>query len=182
MSNLLIPSFLVSDVSKSLRLLNKNVRCEQIAQVAHQKWAMWANCSGRSEEMSDGDWIAQVAHQKWANEPIAHRSFAHFRQKTSDSHGKLMSEFPALVYGVACPAECAVRSLLPVIWWGVSCQVWGEECPAEYMVRSVLPSMRWGVSWQLYGEECPDSYLVRSVLPSMWWGVSCGVYGEQCPA
>ena len=31
MSNSLIPSFLVSDVSKSLRLLIKNERCEQIA-------------------------------------------------------------------------------------------------------------------------------------------------------
>ena len=39
MSDLLIPSFLVSDVSESLRSLTKNERCEQIAQVAHQKWA-----------------------------------------------------------------------------------------------------------------------------------------------
>ena len=37
MSNSLIPSFLVSDVSESLRLLNKNVRYERIVQVAHQK-------------------------------------------------------------------------------------------------------------------------------------------------
>ena len=37
MSDLLIPSFLVSDVSESLRSLTKNERCEQIAQVAHQK-------------------------------------------------------------------------------------------------------------------------------------------------
>ena len=36
MSNLLIPSFLVSNVSESL---TKNERCEQSAQVAHQKWA-----------------------------------------------------------------------------------------------------------------------------------------------
>ena len=35
----LIPSFLVGDVSKSLRSLTKNERCERIAQVAHQKWA-----------------------------------------------------------------------------------------------------------------------------------------------
>ena len=39
MSDLLIPSFLMSDVSESLRLLTKNEWCEQIAQVAHQKWA-----------------------------------------------------------------------------------------------------------------------------------------------
>ena len=42
-------------------------QCEQIAQVAHQKWAMWANRSGRSPKMSDHEQIAQVAHQKWAN-------------------------------------------------------------------------------------------------------------------
>ena len=39
MSDSLIPSFLVSDMSESLRSLTKNERCEQIAQVAHQKWA-----------------------------------------------------------------------------------------------------------------------------------------------
>ena len=39
MSDSLIPSFLVSDVSKLLRSLTKNERCEQIAQVVHQKWA-----------------------------------------------------------------------------------------------------------------------------------------------
>ena len=39
MNNLLIPSFLVSDVSELLRSLTKNEQCERIAQVAHQKWA-----------------------------------------------------------------------------------------------------------------------------------------------
>ena len=48
MSDLLIHSFLVSTVSESLRSLIKNERCERIAQVAHQKWAMWVNHSGRS--------------------------------------------------------------------------------------------------------------------------------------
>ena len=37
MSDLLIQSFLVSDVSKSLRSLTKNEQCERIAQVTHQK-------------------------------------------------------------------------------------------------------------------------------------------------
>ena len=66
MSDSIIPSFLMSDVSKSLRLLTKNERCEQIAQVAHQKRAMWANRSGRSPKMSNHERFAQVAHQKWA--------------------------------------------------------------------------------------------------------------------
>ena len=65
MSDSLIPSFLVSDVSKSLRSLTKNERCEQIAKVARQKWATmsdslrsltkneqpWANRSGCSQIM-----------------------------------------------------------------------------------------------------------------------------------
>ena len=38
-SNSLIPSFLIFDVSKSLRSLTKNERCERIPQVTHQKWA-----------------------------------------------------------------------------------------------------------------------------------------------
>ena len=66
MSDLLIPSFLVSNVSKSLRLLTKNEQCERIAQVAHQKWAMWANRSGRSPKMSNHERFAQVAQRKWA--------------------------------------------------------------------------------------------------------------------
>ena len=37
MSDSLIPYFLMSNVSKSLRSLIKNERCEQIAQAAHQK-------------------------------------------------------------------------------------------------------------------------------------------------
>ena len=36
-SESLISSFLVSNVSELLRLLTKKERCEQIAQVAHQK-------------------------------------------------------------------------------------------------------------------------------------------------
>ena len=38
-SDSLIPSFLMIDLSKLLRSLTKNKRCERIAQVAHQKWA-----------------------------------------------------------------------------------------------------------------------------------------------
>ena len=67
MSDLLIPSFLVSDMSESLRLLTKNQGCEQIAQVAHPKLVTMsdslrsfrgnersrANHSGRSLKMSE---------------------------------------------------------------------------------------------------------------------------------
>ena len=66
---LLISSFLVSDMSESLILLNSNEQCERIAHIAHQKWAI---CSGRSEEMSNHERIAQATHQKWANEWNAH--------------------------------------------------------------------------------------------------------------
>ena len=48
MSDSLIPSFLVSDVSKFLRSLIKNEWCEQITQVAHQNEQLWAIRSGRS--------------------------------------------------------------------------------------------------------------------------------------
>ena len=58
MSESLIPSFLMSDVSESLRSLTKNER-------------PWAICTGHSEEMSDHERITQVAHQNWANEQIA---------------------------------------------------------------------------------------------------------------
>ena len=76
----------MSDVSELLRSLTKNER----------PWAI------RLEKMSDRERSAQVAHQKWANERIARffEGIAHsliFGQKTSDSLGKPMSEFPALV-------------------------------------------------------------------------------------
>ena len=87
MSDLLIPSFWVSNVSKSLRLLTKN---EQVSKslrlLTKNEW--WER-------------IAQVAHQKWANERIAgfFERIAHsliFSQKTSESLRKPLSEFPAL--------------------------------------------------------------------------------------
>ena len=67
MSGSLIPSFLVSDVSKLLRSLTKNELCEQIAQVAHKKWASMSESlrSRLSESLVF-----------WAN-----RSFAHFWAK-----------------------------------------------------------------------------------------------------
>ena len=58
MSDLLIPSFLMVDVSELLRLLTKNE-------------GPWAIRSGLSPKMSNHEQIAQVAHQKWANEQIA---------------------------------------------------------------------------------------------------------------
>ena len=71
-SYLLIPSFLMNNVSESLRSLTKNERCEWIARIAHQKWATISICSGGSPKMSDHERIAKAAHQKWANERIAH--------------------------------------------------------------------------------------------------------------
>ena len=46
-------------------------RCKWIAQVANQKWAMWANCSGCSTKMSDHERFAQVAHFWAKNERFA---------------------------------------------------------------------------------------------------------------
>ena len=64
----------MSNVSKLLRQLTKNERCEQITQVAHQKWAI--------------EQIPRVFEQ------IANLLI--FSEKTSDSLRKPMCEFPAL--------------------------------------------------------------------------------------
>ena len=61
MSESLISSFLVSDVSESLRSLTKNERCEQISQVAHQKRA---TMSDSLRSLRGDERIAQVAQQK----------------------------------------------------------------------------------------------------------------------
>ena len=97
----LISSFLVSNVSDSLISLKSNEWCERIAQVAHQIWATMSNLL-RSLREYERSWVnRQVANQKWANEWITHffEGIAHslfFGQKTSDSLGNQMSEFPAL--------------------------------------------------------------------------------------
>ena len=82
-------SFSLFDVSKSLRSLTKNERCERIAQVAHQKWAY--------------EWITQYFEQ------IAHSII--FGQKTSDSLGKPMNEFPALVLDTFWHEFIALKSV-----------------------------------------------------------------------
>ena len=85
MRDFLIPSFLMSDVSKLLRSLAKNERWEQIAQVAHQKWATvsnllrsltrneqtGANHSGRSPK-TVGDGPCMAFHHSVINIQHAH--------------------------------------------------------------------------------------------------------------
>ena len=82
-----------------------------------KKWAIhfwWAK--------SNHEQIAQVAHQKWANEGIGRffERIAHsliFSQKTSNSLRKPMSEFPALQRTVQ---NCQVLHLMPKVdWWNV---------------------------------------------------------------
>ena len=75
MSESLISSFLVSDVSELLISLKSNEQCERIAQFAHKKWA--------------NEWIAHFFKQ------IAHLLI--FWQKTSDSLWNQMSEFQPCV-------------------------------------------------------------------------------------
>ena len=104
MSDSLIPSFLMSDVSESLRSLTKNEQCERIAQVTHQKWVTmsdllrsltknerpWANRSGCSPKMS-----------KWVN--------SSFLERIAHSLRKPMSVFPALL---VCSCTCLKEHLL----------------------------------------------------------------------
>ena len=75
----------MSDVSKSLRSLTKNERCERIAQVAHQKWG---TMSQLLRSLAKNERIARFFEQI-ANSPF-------FSQKTSDMLRKPMIEFPAL--------------------------------------------------------------------------------------
>ena len=89
MRDLLIPSFLVCDVSESLRSLTKNERCEQIAQFAQQKLA---TMSGSLRSLTKNELMSKLLVF------LANRSFVHFLQKTSDSLRKPMSEFPALIF------------------------------------------------------------------------------------
>ena len=94
MSNSLVPSFLVSDVRESLRWLTKNEGCERITQVAHQKW--------------ENAWMAYFF------ERIAYLLI--FGQKTSNSLGKPMSEFPALPYTLAKEKNLTTLSMINILF------------------------------------------------------------------
>ena len=96
LSESLIPSFLMSDVSEWLRSLTKNEWCEQIAQVAHQKWATmsnslrwltknerpWANRSGGSPKMSK--WVNPSFFEWTAHSLIFLQKNKRFDQKTDE--------------------------------------------------------------------------------------------------
>ena len=71
-SKSLISSFLVSDMSKSLRSLTKMSDVSKLLRSLTKNEQPWVFRSGQSEEMSDREQIAQVAHQKWANEWMNH--------------------------------------------------------------------------------------------------------------
>ena len=87
-NNLINPSFLMSDVSKFLRSLTKNERCEQIAQGPHQKWASMRDML-RLLTKNEQPWASHSgAHQKWANDWIT-RFFVQFERNPK-------SEFPTL--------------------------------------------------------------------------------------
>ena len=81
-SNLLIPSFLMSNVSKSLRLLTKNEWCERIAQVDHQKWVTMSELLTKMIKWVNRSFLEQIAH------------LLIILQKTSNSLRKPMSKFP----------------------------------------------------------------------------------------
>ena len=85
-------------------------RCEWIAQVAHQQWAMWANHSGRLPKMSDslrslrgkeGSWANRSGRSpkvsEWVNRSFfwANRSFAHFWAKNERFVWKTDEQIPS---------------------------------------------------------------------------------------
>ena len=89
MRDLLIPSFLVSDVSESLVSLTKNERCERIDQVDHQKRTTMSESFRwltKNERMSESLIFFSKSLIRWF-----------FRKKTSDPLRKPLSEFPALI-------------------------------------------------------------------------------------
>ena len=86
--DLLIPSFLMSDVSKSLRSLTKNERCEQSTQVAHQKWA---TMSDSLRLITKNEQIA-----RFLSKLLLSSFFAHFFAKKNNLLKIPMSQFPTL--------------------------------------------------------------------------------------
>ena len=99
---MLILSFLVSDVSESLRLLTKIERCERIPEVTHQKkmsdHERFAN--GRSEEMSEirSKSLRSLTINERMSEYsffLANCSFAHFWAKNERFAWKTDERIPS---------------------------------------------------------------------------------------
>ena len=86
----LIPSLLMSDVSKSLRSLSKNEQFEGITQVLHQKRA---TMSDSLRSITKNEQIARFFER--IDHSLIIRSFFH---KKSDWLRKPMSEFPTLFF------------------------------------------------------------------------------------
>ena len=137
MSDSLIPSFLVSDVCKSLSAHQKwATMSDSLRLLSGNEWS-WANRSGRSPKMS-----------KWVNrsffERIAHSLI--FGQKTSNSLGKPMSEFPALILTVMCTVDVhSTYSILSVVHIRYVCiheVIWCVLCT----VHAVYTLMDWSNS------------------------------------
>ena len=95
-------------MSKSLRSFTKNER-------------PWVIRSGRSEGMSNHEQIAQIAHQKWANEPIAHflehiSSFAHGKKRAIRSKNRWANFQPCSYLGPR-----SVNLLYLSMWLMINC-------------------------------------------------------------
>ena len=118
---MLIPSFLMSDVNKLLRLLIKNEQCEQIAQVAQQKWAneqmarvFLANRSfalffAKNERFAQktDEWIPNLDHES------ALRTFA---SKSPNGCSRIAYGKEALLDSAECTlTPCVFQELLVMI-------------------------------------------------------------------
>ena len=108
MSNSLIPSFLMSNVSESLRSLTKMSDVSKLLRLLTKNERPWAICSGRSPKMSNHEQIAQVAHEKWANEQIAHffeqiaHSLIFSKKRAIRSENRWANSQPCL-FGIVIP-------------------------------------------------------------------------------
>ena len=175
MSDSLIPSFLVGDVSESLRSLTKNERCERITQVAHQKWATmsdllrsltknkqpWANRSGRSPKMSE-----------WANRSFfwANRSFAHFFAKNEWFAQKTDERIPSPENVMLITVTCSFFSELyfSIIQnWPHLTNLWVRWLtPLNYLTLfTLLPIIKFNC-WR-YGMDT-SMWLNCLLFPSIW--------------
>ena len=91
-------------------------RCERIAQVAHQKWAMWANRSGRSPKMSD---VSKLLRSLTKNERCERMS----ELLKSLTKNERMGE--SLVFWANCSFAlfCKKQAIRSEKWWANS-QPW----------------------------------------------------------
>ena len=74
-----------------------------------------------------------------------------------------------------------LRSVLSVVYWGLTWVFCIEACPECCVLRPDLIVLYWGLTWVFCIEACPECCVLRPDLSVLYWGLSWVFCIEACP-